>query len=178
MEDHEIINQRLAAEFGCDHPHAVPHYRDTGRVRGVWRQCLDCGEKLERLSLRDFMPYQLRQMPRFDEERDRQLWQAKSARRHELWEEVKEQRDARWWAFYEAYLNSPEWADKRRRVLERERTVQQRPEPLRQGCWKRPGVQAHHLSYHNLGAEPLWELTLVCLVCHGHLHPHRQEESA
>jgi hypothetical protein len=133
---------------------------------------------MERLKVGDFSYGQLRQMPRLNEERHRQRWQAIQDRRRELWIEVRERRNDAWWAEYERYMRSEQWTEKRRRVLERERLVQGRPDPFCQACWKRAGVQGHHLTYVNFGHEPLWDLALVCLVCHGHLHPHRQEQSA
>jgi 5-methylcytosine-specific restriction endonuclease McrA len=70
-----------------------------------------------------------------------------------------EQQQRDWWAWYTAYLNSPQWAGRRRLVLERARG-------LCEGCRKRRATQVHHLTYRMAGEEMLFQLVAVCDDCH------------
>jgi 5-methylcytosine-specific restriction endonuclease McrA len=86
--------------------------------------------------------------------------------REEYWRERDAERrlqEEQWRQGYETYLLSPEWDDKRRRVLEREGGICE-------GCRKRPATQVHHETYQNVGNEPLFELRAVCRVCHQAIH--------
>ena len=64
---------------------------------------------------------------------------------------------------YHEYLQSPEWRDLRKRVLERDNH-------LCQGCLTEPASQVHHLTYDNIMAEFLFELTSLCNRCHDRYH--------
>jgi hypothetical protein len=72
--------------------------------------------------------------------------------------------DPEWWSWYDAYLDSPEWAAKRTRVMERAGR-------MCEGCGCYPAVQVHHLTYAHAGNEFLFELVAICLSCHAALHP-------
>tara|TARA_R110002020_G_scaffold50858_7_gene144124 strand:+ start:982 stop:1383 length:402 start_codon:yes stop_codon:yes gene_type:complete len=75
-----------------------------------------------------------------------------------------------WWARYNKYLKSPVWAEKRRRVMERDNH-------LCQACCKRPAEQVHHLTYERVCNEPLFDLISICVICHNELHPHMKERN-
>lgn len=60
---------------------------------------------------------------------------------------------------YESYLQSEEWAARRRSVM-------QRAGGRCELCQRAAAVQVHHLHYQSLGAEPLDDLLAVCLSCH------------
>jgi len=68
-------------------------------------------------------------------------------------------RNFEWWCEYEDYLNSDEWKDKRRRVLERDRHTCQ-------ACLRRPADEVHHLTYRHVFNEPLFDLMSICRLCH------------
>lgn len=64
---------------------------------------------------------------------------------------------------YEKYLQSPEWAEKRRFVF------------LRcnwqcEGCLIGQATEVHHRSYKNFGNEFLFELRGLCKTCHDRFH--------
>lgn len=71
-----------------------------------------------------------------------------------------------WWRWYRRYLQSPEWEERRFKVLAR---AHQRCE----GCGRAIATQVHHLSYAHVGQEFLWELVAVCEDCHRRCHPRR-----
>jgi hypothetical protein len=70
---------------------------------------------------------------------------------------------------YHAYLESPEWLERRRAVL------------LRAGdrcelCRFRQATQVHHLTYERIGDEWLSDLIAVCRDCHELEHDEESEE--
>lgn len=63
---------------------------------------------------------------------------------------------------YYTYLASREWALRKRSVRERSGGVCER-------CKMAPHTETHHLTYQNLGKEPLTDLLGVCRGCHAFL---------
>lgn len=64
--------------------------------------------------------------------------------------------------FKQDYLKSPEWQHKRHLILARDRHCQR--------CSSKGFLVVHHLSYRNLGNEPLEDLVLLCTSCHDLVH--------
>lgn len=62
---------------------------------------------------------------------------------------------------YQAYLASPVWRAKRKRVMDRDN--------WRCACGAR-AEQVHHRSYAQIGREPLSDLIAVCDACHTQIH--------
>jgi 5-methylcytosine-specific restriction endonuclease McrA len=75
---------------------------------------------------------------------------------------------AAWWKWYNQYLLSPQWMEKRRLVFDRCRG-------LCEGCRNSKAVQVHHLTYVRVGDEMLFDLVAVCLDCHEKIHPEIEE---
>ena len=61
------------------------------------------------------------------------------------------------------YLKSPEWSNKRKLVLTRDKNTCQ-------SCGTNHNLSVHHIRYTNLYREPLDDLTTLCQDCHTHLH--------
>lgn len=152
----QILGQPLSSST-CQHERAFVARRviQGGRV-GPWLLCPACGHSraLKRADYPD-----LDALPEFDEGlRDRvydqnaQLWLEKVHRE-------REERSAQWWDNYNAYLQSPAWKERRRKVLKR-------AGDLCEACLERRATQVHHTTYKHLGNEPLFELRAVCGVCH------------
>jgi hypothetical protein len=74
-----------------------------------------------------------------------------------------ERASAEWHAWYNQYLETPQW--QRRRAL-----VMKRANGQCEGCGKRPADRIHHLTYNHAGREFLWELRAVCGDCHDRFH--------
>lgn len=72
-------------------------------------------------------------------------------------------------AEYHAYLASREWALKREAVRRRSGNRCER-------CNERPQQAVHHLTYKNLGDEPLHELQAICNPCHEYLSGVREDD--
>jgi hypothetical protein len=64
---------------------------------------------------------------------------------------------------YDEYIKSDAWLEKRHRVWRRDgmRCVE---------CGSAMNLQCHHLTYENLGNEPLQDLVTLCRSCHSEKH--------
>ena len=94
----------------------------------------------------------------------------KWAEREQDWQErdrIRQQalaeEQAEWWRWYNSYLQTPKWFERRDAVL-------RRAKGMCEGCGKRKAEQIHHLTYRNAGDEFLWQLVAVCKVCHDRFH--------
>lgn len=67
-----------------------------------------------------------------------------------------------WWDWYNAYLRSFAWAVKRGEALKRDAYQCQ-------NCFA-PAEEVHHLTYENVGREPLSDLVSLCKSCHDGIH--------
>jgi 5-methylcytosine-specific restriction endonuclease McrA len=63
---------------------------------------------------------------------------------------------------YLAYMASNVWKHKRKAVIEAAKGAC--------GCCGATAVQAHHLTYKNLGDEPPEDLEAICVSCHREEH--------
>lgn len=91
-------------------------------------------------------------------------------RRQEEYEKRRAEHEAQrtkeneqWQAWYQQYLKSSEWAERRRLVI-------QRAGGICEGCGRAPAIQAHHITYKHAGNEFLWELRAICRGCHERIH--------
>ena len=76
-----------------------------------------------------------------------------------------EQRDdfnAAWWQWYNQYLESRVWKERRAKVIYRAKGVCE-------ACGEARPTEIHHLAYKNVGREPLFDLVAVCHECHEQL---------
>lgn len=152
----------VKAPSECDHLRKEVRRKANAAGHFMYReQCLDCGraasqqirrEKVAAIwSVREW-DEQLEQ--RGDEEqkqyyeRQRIAYLCKSAA----------ERDE-WFRQHNEYLRSPQWRNKRDRVLKRDNHTCQ-------ACLLRPATQVHHKTYEHWRNEPLFELESICDVCH------------
>jgi len=119
------------------------------------KQCLTCGEH-------DAKAYKLADVKDFEslpEYSETLVYKYYDTRRQAVLLN-REQEKQEWFKnHYNPYLNSDEWQDKRRKVLNRDGF-------LCQSCLINEAVQVHHLTYAHVFNEPLFELTSVCNPCH------------
>lgn len=71
---------------------------------------------------------------------------------------------------YASYLASPEWANKRREALERDKGRCSR-------CNGDTNLQVHHLHYETLGEEKLVSLETLCKGCHEKEHGRNRKKN-
>jgi len=67
---------------------------------------------------------------------------------------------------YDEYLNSEEWARKRRLVFKRAAGICE-------GCLDNEAEVVHHKSYSHIGTELMFDLVALCRFCHKKCHPEK-----
>lgn len=161
--------EQVEREFDCSHVGTMEVRRRTigNGTLTLWRQCSQCGKAPNAVKKAGYTDEEVAALPEFDEDLGRRHWSARSERIRALTErrqaEYQARADAEWWAWYDNYLRSPEWREKRKRVL-------RRANGECEGCGDNYAVQVHHLTYEHVGDEFLWELRAVCPACHERVH--------
>lgn len=124
-----------------------------------WDQCLTCGDHVR-------VKKQSGIVPDYDKTIRDKWWAAKNEDNRAYWEqkeaEKKRERDeenARWWRWYNNYLQSPGWRVRRRKVLAR-------ANHQCEACLEARATEVHHLTYDHAGDEPLFDLVAICALCH------------
>lgn len=127
-------------------------------VDHVGIQCLTCGTQVSPVKKNSLRPDDLIFLNWWDDSlaTDYSL-QESHDRELKYQESLTEKRQA-----HREYLESPAWADKRRKRLELDGNLCQ---AKLDGC-QRWASQVHHLSYRFWGNEPMWDLQSVCRSCH------------
>jgi len=162
------INEKIDAwkehgdRFTCQHKVRELRTRIVkGGAKQYVYQCQGCGEAqmqpVARAKAYDL--YDGQEPPPFDDTLPRRWDQRKSQSVAEIQSEFTD----KFWTEYSAYLQTPEWAARRRLVLER-------ANGLCEGCRKLPATDVHHLTYEHMGEEFLFELVALCGGCHSRLH--------
>ncbi len=138
----------------CGHPETELRRMMTkaGTIQ-VKRQCVVCGRSTSNAVPQNGLNIEM--LPAWDHELNAARIAAHGSSRTQVPKDF--------FKWYDAYLQTPEWKDKRAAVLARS--------PICQGCGDQPSAQAHHLTYAHVGNEFLWELVGICLACHSQIHP-------
>ena len=170
--------------FECDHPGTAFRERKVGKGGFQYvRQCLRCGKATTNPIKRADAIYQNGStVPSAFDDALLAAWEAEKLHAYERVDADYQARrealvspdlapDDEWRAAYTAYLASPEWAKKRRLVLERAAN-------LCEGCRDHAATEVHHLTYENMGSEFLFELVALCDTCHETIHARRKARSA
>lgn len=76
--------------------------------------------------------------------------------------QIQDKKNQEWWDRYSSYLDSYEWKEKRQQKLDQARGLCER-------CGEK-ATEVHHLSYRNIGDEPLGDLMAICYWCHHQEH--------
>jgi 5-methylcytosine-specific restriction endonuclease McrA len=181
LEEFNRQRERVEAWYACDHPQESLEYRwrvfKSGTTH-VCVQCSHCGANLGGVKKSTFSPGGLASLPPYDEDlqeqRYQEMRQALERRREALLakqQEAQSSRDGAWWHWYNQYLTSPEWRQRREAVL-------RRAGGYCEGCGANAPAQIHHLTYEHVGNEFLFELVAVCVACHERLHEEKQSGAA
>lgn len=126
-----------------------------GKDRRTSRECDDCGKHMGWIKKTD--PVCASAVPHRGIQDAK--WRLEQAER----DAERQRKSEAWWSLYNEYLLSPEWAERRRKVIEREGGICQ-------GCMDVDGTQVHHLTYDRVGRELLTDLVLLCDACHKNAH--------
>lgn len=147
----------------CNHPNTET--RKMSHCNQIKLQCLDCGAAVGNpirhaaieahvLAEIEEFDYEFRDLMR---ERQAEIFRQEQESRRMEWESGRLHR-------YAAYLKTPEWRERRAKVIDRENG-------LCQGCREKRITEIHHLTYDNRGDELLFQLVGLCSDCHAKLHP-------
>lgn len=153
------------AKRGSECTHPVTRYTRFRFCDGIDRlgdQCLECGSQVGKFyGWKKALEYGLvhEPPPPFDHELQKVGTMRRLQRRHDLYHMGR----AEWRAWYAQYLASAEWAERRRKVLERCMFVCE-------ACVSDMATEVHHLTYDRVGYEELDDLMGVCRACHGYFH--------
>jgi hypothetical protein len=151
-----------------DCTHQNTETRKMSHCNQIKLQCLDCGMSVGNpIKHAAIAPEVLATIEEFDYELRDAMVERRSAifkenlrlREQELAEESDKRRE-----FYQNYLTTPEWREKRSMVIDRENG-------LCQGCRRNRIQEVHHASYQTLGDELLFQLVGLCSPCHRRAHP-------
>lgn len=143
----------------CKHPRSELRRRTLANGAVLFkRQCLDCGGEASGAVAHNEVKDK-ENVPPYDFGLKERAQLAKEVERR-LEEEA-------WWAWYNEYLLSARWREKRAMVLERDQYICQ-------GCRSQKATVVHHLTYKHAGDELLFELTSVCGDCHQKAHPNER----
>lgn len=157
------IWEQVTQELACSHEQREVRYLITSDGRRQYRlQCTSCGEMSGNIKQTDPRVMAAVNPGEVDRLLQEGFWtkvRAEVTRRQQL---ERDQEQTAWWSEYSAYLESGDWQERRRMVLERDNYVCQ-------ACRKARATHAHHLSYDHIGAEPLFELVAICRDCHERL---------
>lgn len=159
------ISDYVWAEPECNHRERLVYKPDYYGNKRFYKQCAVCNNlTTSQIAKTKLSEDQMRNAPERVEEDQTQVYSIKNALYDALKKQLNDQINTAWWKWYNGYLNSPEWASKRRLVLKRANNICE-------GCGTNPATQIHHLTYDHAGHELLFELVAVCNTCHKVLHP-------
>jgi len=147
--------------------HNITELRYMVHCKQYRKQCLSCFQSVgDAIAKRTIAPDQIESIPPFDIVSRDDYWKTKSAQMTSLAQQIAtdaKNKLAERRAFYESYLQSADWREKRLMVIRRE-------SGLCQGCRKEQITQVHHRNYDRLGDELLTDLYGYCETCHKKSH--------
>jgi hypothetical protein len=143
---------------------ANPHEFGPGRIHAISDDGLKlrCGRKLADVPGRyiDAPEYDCRACAAaIQRDKQRVIDEAHRNQQQAAWQAQRNAENRAWWQRYRAYLESPEWQQRRAAVMERAGGICE-------ACGRELADEVHHTSYAHVFDEPLWELRAVCTDCH------------
>lgn len=164
MENNIDAWDKAKEVYKCGHIEREYRYKILSNgARSIYHQCVLCGNKGTMVKKASVPEDVLEQLCEVDEEIIKAHYDKISNYATSLNETLKslEKQDTQ--DQYYRYLESPEWKEKRIKVLERDRYVCQ-------ACLESRSNTVHHLTYAHIYREPLFDLVSVCKECHENIH--------
>lgn len=127
------------------------------------RQCVICGQSSNAIAHDKLSADEKANAADYDPELSDRYYQEQHWQRVESNEQKRRRAHAAWLAWYDQYLQSPIWQERRELVL-------LRAGGICEACRLRRASAVHHLTYARVGKEPLFDLVAVCKECHDELH--------
>ena len=156
--------------YACNHETTETRYKVySNGTKHYFAQCLKCGRQVgTAISHKDVSEY-VQEWDKGLETGYQFLIDTLANQIRDEQEALWRNRESEWHKAYQAYLQSPLWQSKRRRVLARD-------DRICQACLRREATQVHHKRYpKEFGKEPLFDLVSVCDLCHDALHELREQ---
>ena len=170
--DLEGVFQAHRAETACAHiEHELRRKVAANGATTFAFQCIRCGAHVGSAKRATLSDAQIRAAPEWDARLKENYWRQHSDRYSELRRKADQDAYEKWLRQYNAYLETPEWKQKRKLVL-------LRAQGTCEGCRLAPATEVHHLVYTHVGEEFLFELAAVCGPCHKRLHADMLESLA
>lgn len=142
----------------CEHPDERLYRQTyTNGIEHVVLKCPHCGHHFRSVSKASFTPDEYQALPEWDES----IRQRYHEQRQAHWERESEERRLEITREYHAYLQTPQWRQRRARRLALDGG---RCQAQLDGCTGH-ATEVHHLDY-KLRPEPLFNLVSVCRTCH------------
>jgi 5-methylcytosine-specific restriction endonuclease McrA len=149
------LYQTVETEFRCPHLNTAIRYRDTVTGTRQYRaQCLNCGD-----GVGNFIKHSDIESPALVEPFDDRLEESYNCLKRDRYNELNQVNRQSWWDEYNAYMQTPEWKQRRAQVLKRDRHICQ-------ACLNAVASEVHHKTYDHFKQEPLFDLVAVCRPCH------------
>jgi transposase len=163
--DYAAISKRVDEEFACKHAHnTVRKKLAADGAISIWQQCDRCGHKVSIAIKKATMTLaQVQALPTWDTQLESRFYAEKKKYFDESYAAEKKRHADAWHCAYDQYLHSPEWKRKSKLVM-------LRAQGICEGCRETEAIDAHHLSYDDVGHEFLFQLVALCRKCHDKLH--------
>lgn len=151
----------------CDHRLELRKHVCSNDTIQYRKQCILCGQSTSAISHAKIAPQEKAFAPKYDPDLQDNIHK----QAYEDWRANNDvdragpppKRETGWWAWYNLYLESDVWKQKRNAVLKRAHNTCER-------CGNARATVIHHLTYISVGREPLWALVALCDSCHKELH--------
>jgi hypothetical protein len=143
-------------------------YVQSNGTRVIRKRCVQCGElrnSVKKSEHPDYDKYEIVDAAYIEARYEiiRQKYQKKQEQKRQEFENEQQRKNKEWWEWYNNYLLTYKWRNKRQRVLERDKHICQ-------SCLINKATEVHHLSYKFVGNEPLFQLVSICDTCHKMIH--------
>ena len=150
---------QLRKNYECKHLNYVltKLIARNGVIQYKW-QCDRCGKKTGAISYTKLSESEISSAIEADET----LSYAYNKQMRELAQGHERDFNAAWWRWYNQYLESCVWKERRAKVIYRAKGVCE-------ACGEARPTEVHHLTYNHVGSEPLFDLVAVCHECHDQL---------
>ena len=163
--DLNAVHQAHSAEMNCDHSHTEVRKKISASNAVLVRaQCLRCGSPVgPPIKKAQYSSDGLLALPSWDPDIQRTYWSQHSNSYTEKRRKEEQRAYSEWLRYYNAYLRTDEWKQKRRLVI-------LRAQGICEGCRCERASEVHHLTYDHVGEEFLFELVALCDACHKRFH--------
>lgn len=150
---------QMSPHAPCDHQFERRMMTTSNGTQIVKDQCLKCWQVGRAYKRTECTAEQLRTMKPFDNERRDAMWKNRDV----AWKNTESAHSELWWRWYDGYLKSAVWIERRAQVLKR-------ANGKCEACGVAAAEHVHHLTYDHVGREPLFDLVAICHPCHDSVH--------